>query len=163
MAAHHMAGRKLRGRQGLVADAGHRFGAARAERAAGGRAGGAWRLTGDKRQASGVFRCGFGQRGQKSLRVRVPGVTEQGVDIRRLHHLPRVQNQHPVAGFSHNAQVVRNQQNRHASFAPNLADKGQYLRLHRHIQRRSRLVGQQHVRRAGKRHRDHHPLAHPAG
>ena len=37
------------------------------------------------------------------------------------------------------------------------------LRLHRHVEGRRRLVGDQHVRIVGERHGDHHPLALAAG
>ena len=37
------------------------------------------------------------------------------------------------------------------------------LRLDGHVERRGRLVGDQQLRVAGQRHRDHHPLAHAAG
>ena len=37
------------------------------------------------------------------------------------------------------------------------------LRLDRHVERGGRFVGDQHLRIAGQRHRDHHALAHPAG
>ena len=36
------------------------------------------------------------------------------------------------------------------------------LRLHHHVERRRRLVGEQHLRRAGERHRDRRPLPHAA-
>jgi len=41
--------------------------------------------------------------------------------------------------------------------------QGQQLRLHRHVHRRRRLVGDQEVGLVGERHRDHHPLPLPAG
>ena len=37
------------------------------------------------------------------------------------------------------------------------------LRLHRHVERRRRLVGDEEVRLVGERHGDHHALALPAG
>ena len=37
------------------------------------------------------------------------------------------------------------------------------LRLHRHVERRGRLVGDQHLRVQRQRHRDHDALAHAAG
>ena len=44
-----------------------------------------------------------------------------------------------------------------------LADQLEDLRLDRDVERRGRLVGDQELRRAGERHRDHHALAHAAG
>ena len=51
---------------------------------------------------------------------------------------------------------------RHARLALQLAQQLEDLRLHRHVQRRRRLVGDQQLGLAGKRHRDHHALAHAA-
>ena len=42
-------------------------------------------------------------------------------------------------------------------------DQVQDLRLHRDVERRRRLVGDQHVGVQRERHRDHRPLAHAAG
>jgi hypothetical protein len=43
------------------------------------------------------------------------------------------------------------------------AEQVQHLRLHGDVERRRRLVGDQELRIAGDRHRDHHPLRHAAG
>ena len=40
--------------------------------------------------------------------------------------------------------------------------QSQNLRLHRHIQRRGRLIGNQQLRLRGHRHRNHRPLPLPA-
>jgi hypothetical protein len=44
-----------------------------------------------------------------------------------------------------------------------LSHQLQHLRLHGDVERRRRLVGDQHLGAAGQRHGDHHPLAHAAG
>ena len=44
-----------------------------------------------------------------------------------------------------------------------LGDQVEHLRLHRDVERRRRLVGDQQVGAAGERHRDHHALPLPAG
>ena len=44
-----------------------------------------------------------------------------------------------------------------------VAQQGQDLRLHGDVERRRRLVGDEKLRIAGQRHRDHHALPHPAG
>ena len=46
---------------------------------------------------------------------------------------------------------------------PNPLQHLEDLRLHRDVERGGRLVGDQHLRVVGDRHRDHHPLAHAAG
>ena len=44
-----------------------------------------------------------------------------------------------------------------------LLEQREHLRLHHHVERGRRLVGDQEARVARERHRDHHPLALPAG
>ena len=46
--------------------------------------------------------------------------------------------------------------------ATSVAQQVEDLRLDRHVERRRRLVGDQQLRLAGERHRDHRPLAHAA-
>ena len=47
--------------------------------------------------------------------------------------------------------------------ALHLAQHLEHLRLHGHVERRRRLVGDQQVGLVGDAHRDHHALAHAAG
>ena len=61
------------------------------------------------------------------------------------------------------AQVVRDEQDRGARLLFQVVHQLQDLRLNRHVQRGGRLVGDQQLRLAGQRHRDHHALAHAAG
>jgi hypothetical protein len=68
-----------------------------------------------------------------------------------------------VGDAPHDAEVVGDEQQAHAE---PLADVGQQLedlRLHRHVERGGRLVGDQEVRLVRQRHRDHHALALAAG
>ncbi len=44
-----------------------------------------------------------------------------------------------------------------------IVDDVEHLRLHRDVERRGRLVGDQQVGFGDQHHRDHHPLAHAAG
>ena len=50
-----------------------------------------------------------------------------------------------------------------AQIALQLGKQAQDLRLHRDVERRRRLVGDQQLRLAQQRHGDHHALAQPAG
>ena len=50
----------------------------------------------------------------------------------------------------------------HAHLLSQPVDHLEDLRLHRDVERRRRLVGDQHLRVVGDRHRDHHALAHAA-
>ena len=61
------------------------------------------------------------------------------------------------------AQVVRDEDQRHAELALQLREQAQDLRLDRHVERRGRLVGDQQLRIVHERHRDHHALALAAG
>jgi hypothetical protein len=58
---------------------------------------------------------------------------------------------------------VRDEHERHACFALQPQQQIENLRLDRHVEGRCRLVGDQQLRPAGERHRDHRALAHAAG
>ena len=58
---------------------------------------------------------------------------------------------------------MRDQDDRGAELLLQFQDQIEDLRLDRHVQRGRRLVGDQHPRVAGERHRDHRPLPHAAG
>ena len=79
-----------------------------------------------------------------------------------LHDPPRVHDRDAVRQSGDDAQVVRDQQYRKAALAPFAVQQPQDLDLDRHVQRRGRLVGDQHVRVAAERGGDHHALRHPA-
>ena len=66
-------------------------------------------------------------------------------------------------GFGDHAEIVADQDDRRAEIALQLPQQPQDLRLDRDIERGRRLVGDQDLRAAGKRHRDHDALAHAAG
>ena len=79
-----------------------------------------------------------------------------------LHLMSGVKDDDPIGGFGDNAHVVSDQHEPHAVVALELHQKIEDLRLDRHVERRRRLVGDQELRPAGERHRDHDPLAHAA-
>ncbi len=56
------------------------------------------------------------------------------------------------------AEVVRDQQQRHAALGHQVGDQVEDLALDRHVKRRRRLVGDQQVGPAGERHRDRDAL-----
>ena len=80
-----------------------------------------------------------------------------------FHDLPGIHHDHPVGAFGHDAHVVRDEEHRHAELLLEIVQERQDLRLHRDVQGRGRLIGDQQARRAGQRHGNHHALAHPAG
>ena len=60
------------------------------------------------------------------------------------------------------AEIVRDQQQRQIELALHLAQQLEDLRLHRHVERGGRLVGDDQRRSARQRDRDHHALPHAA-
>ena len=59
-------------------------------------------------------------------------------------------------------EIVRDQHDRGAELVLQIEDQIEDLRLDRHVERGGRLVGDQHPRVAGQRHRDHRALPHAA-
>ena len=74
-----------------------------------------------------------------------------------VHHL------HPVGDARDHAEVVGDQHDRRLQVLLDALHDVEDLRLDRDVERRRRLVGDEHVGLVGDRHRDHHPLAHAAG
>ena len=62
-----------------------------------------------------------------------------------------------------NREVMAHQQERHPRFRAQAVDEGENARLHRDVERRRRLVGDDEARRTADRHRDHRALALAAG
>ena len=62
----------------------------------------------------------------------------------------------------HDAEIVRDQDQRRVALGDEAAQQVEDLRLDRHVERGRRLVGDQQLRLAGERHRDHRALAHAA-
>ena len=72
---------------------------------------------------------------------------------------------HDVDALAHagdDAEVVRDHDQRRVALGDEALQQLEDLRLDRHVERGRRLVGDQQLRLAGERHRDHRPLAHPA-
>ena len=53
---------------------------------------------------------------------------------------------------------MRDEQHREVALALESLEQVEHLRLHHHVERGGRLVGDEHRGIAGERHRDHHPL-----
>ena len=86
---------------------------------------------------------------------------EQIVDVGLLDHPAGVHHDDPVGVLRDDAQVVRDEQDGRAGFLQ-LAHQLEDLRLDGHVEGGRRLVGDQHLRVAGQRHRDHDALPHAA-
>ena len=104
-----------------------------------------------------------GDRAEQAARIGMPGLVEQFVERCLLDLAPGIHHHHPVGVLRDDAHVVRDQDHRGAEGLLQLAHQLEDLRLDRHVERGGRLVGDQHLRVARQRHRDHHPLAHAAG
>ena len=68
-----------------------------------------------------------------------------------------------IGDVVHDGEVVRDEQEREAELALQAAHQVEHLRLHRHVERRGRLVADQERRVAGQRPRDRDALALSAG
>ena len=64
----------------------------------------------------------------------------------------------PVGDLGNHAEIVGDEQHRHAARGLDLADQCKDLCLCRHVERRRRLVGYQDVGLERERHRDHRAL-----
>ena len=99
---------------------------------------------------------------QQRLRV---GLLRAGKDVVRrplFHHLPVAHHNDTVCHLGHHPHVMRDQDNRRPQVALQIAEQVQHLALNGHIKCRRRLIRNEHLRTQGNRHRDHHPLPHPA-
>ena len=104
----------------------------------------------------GVARISF-------LRVGVRGPGEDVGGLRGLDHLALLHHDHAVAIGGGEAEIVRDQDRRHAALARQLDDQIHHRLLRRDVEAGGRLVGDQELRIAGQRQRDDHALAHAAG
>src|SRR5208282_3403573 len=114
-------------------------------------------------QARAFYSAGARNRRQQPARVRIERVAEQLGRVRLLHYARGVENRHIVGILGDHAEIVRYQDDRETEPLLEIADQVENLRLDRNVERGGRLVGDQQVGVARERHRDHHPLAHPAG
>ena len=104
-----------------------------------------------------------GNRPQQSQGIGMGGIGEHGRGLAPLHDPARVHDEQILDHVPHHAQVMGDEHQGHAEVLLQLADELQDLRLDGHVQGRGRFVGDQQFGPAGKRHGDHHPLAHAAG
>ena len=89
--------------------------------------------------------------------MRQPG--EDRIGRPRLDDPAGIHDVHRLGDRRDHAQIVGDQQQRHAGLVRDLADQLEDLGLHRHVERGGRLVGDQQLRPPRQDHGDHHPLA----
>jgi hypothetical protein len=101
-------------------------------------------------------------RADEPARVGVQRLAEQRHDVGLLHDLAGVHHGDPVAHLGHDAEVVRDQDDRGPGLVAELAHEIEDLGLDRDVERGGRLVGDQQLGLAGEGHGDHDPLGHAA-
>ena len=97
--------------------------------------------------------------GEQPLRVGVLRIAEDLRDRSLLDDLAFQHHADAVGDLAHDAEIVGDEEHRHVEPALQLGEQLQDLRLHRHVERRGRLVGDEEVGLVGERHGDHHALA----
>ena len=90
------------------------------------------------------------------------GVAEQRLDVGVLDDLAGVHDGDPVAHLGDHAEVVGDEDDRRPGLVAQVPHQVEDLRLDRDVEGGRRLVGDEQLGLAGERHRDHHPLGHPA-
>ena len=135
--------------------------AARREGAAGDTLTGARRPAGDA--AQGALSREVGDGGEQLARVRVPGAGEEGLLGADLDQAAGVHDGDPIGEIGDHGQVVGHVEGAHAVGAGQLANGLEHVRLRGHVQRRGRLVEDDHLGPAGERHGDRHALLLAAG
>ena len=121
-------------------------GAARVEAAAARQADRARRVADHAPRLSKLGRARASAPPQQPLRVRMPRVREELLGRRGLDDPAEVHHRDPVADVPHDGHVVRDQQHGQAQLRAQLREQVQHRRLDRDVERRHRLVGDQHAR-----------------
>ena len=89
--------------------------------------------------------------------------SEDALDRALLDNLALLHDANAVGKLAHDAEVVGDEQHRHAEPRLRVLEQFQDLRLHGDVERGGRFVGDQEVRLVRQRHGDHHALALAAG
>ena len=120
------------------------------------------RATRDRRRQA-AHAADHRQRVEQPLGVGVLRGVEDGAHRADLDDPARVHHRDPVAGLGEHPEVVGDQDQRQPKLLAQALEQLQNLRLHDHVERGRRLVGDHERRAAGQGERDHHPLALTAG
>src|SRR5258706_10764586 len=115
----------------------------------------------DHRQAHGAA-IARRPAGEQRARIGVARIAEELGGRRLLADLAIAHHHDVVGDLAHQREVVRDEQHRHLVPFLQPGDQVHDLALHRDVERGGRLIGDQQLRLAGDRHRDHHPLLLPA-
>ena len=112
------------------------------------------------RQAQARF--GRQDAGQQSLRIGMARCLEQIGCLIALDHTPQIHHHHLARHMFHNSQIMADKHIGQFEVAAQLIQQIENLRLHRHIQRRCRLVANHNARFQNQRAGNGHTLALPA-
>src|SRR5439155_6337243 len=140
------------------------LGTARVERAAARDRVEAWHRALDLREARAPRACRDARNGGHQPRgIGVPRRMQHVANRPDLDDAARIHDRDAVGGLGDDPHVMGDQHDRRAPLARDALDERDDLRLHRHVERGGRLVGDQQDRLRGERQRDDHALAHAAG
>ena len=95
---------------------------------------------------------------QQALRVGHPGRLQHRHHIALLDDAPGIHHHHPIGDLCHHAQIVGDEQDRHAGALLQILEKIEDLRLDGDVECGRRLVGDQQFRVAGQGLGDHRAL-----
>ena len=109
-----------------------------------------------------LFRSRIGNGTQQPARVGIARTLKQLGGGRLLENLAGIHHDNVIGHAGDDAQVMRDQNHARACLTFQFLYEFENLRLNRDIQCGGRLVRNQQLRLARKRHRDHHALAHAA-
>ena len=90
------------------------------------------------------------------------GLAEDGAHRPAFDDTAGIHDRHTLGGFGHDAQVVRDEEQRQVEQRLHFAQQVENLCLNRHVQRGGRLVGDDERGPAGEGDRDEHALPHAA-
>ncbi|CDN42283.1 hypothetical protein BN871_BC_00130 [Paenibacillus sp. P22] len=99
---------------------------------------------------------------QQPLRIRMLRIVEQLHDFAFLDDLAGIHDHDVVGHLRDDAEIMRDEQDRHPAFILEAAQQVQNLSLDRDVESGRRLVGDEQLRIAGHRDRDHDALQHAA-
>ena len=105
----------------------------------------------------------LGSADKQHLGIGMLRIGKHRLGIARLHDLAPLHDADRIRHVAHDAEIMGDQQQRHAIFGLQVLQQLQDLRLHRHVERRRGLIGNQQIGIIGERHGDHHALALAAG
>ncbi len=100
---------------------------------------------------------------KQPLRIGMPHAGEHGVSRPALDDRAAIHHHHARDVLGDDAEIVRNQDHRHAALRDKVGDQVEDLPLDRHIERGGRFVCDQHIGLAGQRHGDGDTLALATG